>query len=244
MNNLLESGAPKNTTLDWYPGDTLIKFNRNNKYRPSELEKLGWKNNSILYQFDQYGFRNHNPFDQQYYNLALGCSHTFGIGVNEQDIWYNTIKQYLDEPFYNAAIAGGSIGGCYRSLQGLLNEGLQVKRVFMLTPSGVRHEHYDDDENVWKITARASLNSRSSVLMYLNNHYLKNYYNTHLMSIKYICKENNIELIDISTEGNELDGAIHKSHKGRDLEHPGVDTHKFIGEIFYDKYCKRYRSST
>ena len=40
--------------------------------------------------------------------LAVGCSHTEGIGLFYEDIWHQKLAQKLDMPVYSAGIGGGS----------------------------------------------------------------------------------------------------------------------------------------
>ena len=243
LQNILEC---TNTTLDWCPSDSEEEFDRNFKVNRIQLEQLNWTKTNVKYSIDSFSFRNSEAVDfTKEYNIVLGCSHSFGIGVNENDIWFNHLKPYFDEPFYNAAIAGGSISGCYRSLQGFLDLGLKIKRVFMLTPDRGRHEYFDAKDNKWKVMAWWSGHKSLITNICLNENYLNNFYQTNMMSINYICDKNNIELTDIATDkGDDVDHAICQSRKARDLIHPGVDTHEFIGKKFYGEYCKRYRSST
>lgn len=242
MKTFFQNGCPKNTTLKWWPADTEERFNLHLKTQKSLLNRLRWNKESITYTFDQYGFRNsENINTSNVYNLVLGCSHTFGVGVNESDVWYNVLKRKFDEPFYNAAIAGGSIGGCYRSLTGLINNGLKVKRIFMLTPGRDRNEFFNTTEQKWQTAAHWSVLDKPILKLYLEENSLENFYQTNLLAIKHICKENNIELIDIPTDDdNQIDYAISKCCKARDLSHPGITTQLFLGKKFYEEYCKRY----
>jgi hypothetical protein len=235
-----------NTVLDWCPSDTEEEFDRNVKDNSEQLEELKWTKHNVTYSLDSFAFRNSEAVDfKKEYNIVLGCSHSFGIGVNENDIWFNHLKPHFDEPFYNASVPGGSIGGCYRSLHGFLDLGLKIKRVFMFTPDRSRHEYFNDKDNKWKVMAWWTGEKPSITKVCLNENYLTNFYQTNLMSIKYICDKNNIELTDMASDaGNDIDVAINESRKARDLMHPGVDTHKFIGKKFYEEYCRRYHSST
>jgi hypothetical protein len=171
--------------------------------------------------------------------LALGCSNTFGLGVNEKDVWYNYLKKHFSEPFYNAGIPGGSLGVCYRSLIGLLNEGMKVKRIFMFTPSKERYEVYNTAESMWVTVAWWTDHPNNTKKYLLNDESLDKFRQVHMLAIKHICYENNIEIVDLDVEdSNEV--AICRS--ARDLIHPGIETHKLIGKMFYREYNKRYNS--
>lgn len=244
----LENGLPTNTTLTWWPGDTEALYDHNLKTNYKKLKKTGWTKDNISYEFDNYGFRNKENFNTStYYNLVLGCSHTFGVGVNETDIWYNVLKEKFSEPFYNAAIAGAGIASCYRSLDGLLSIGMKVKRVFILIPSIYRNEIYNDSDKTncrWDPISAHSRHLVTPILkVKLHKNELFKVYRTSLLAIKYLCQENNIELVDMPAD-NLSDQPIFEMKDARDLEHPGIIAHKLIGEIFYDEYCNRYGSQS
>lgn len=239
MSAIFNNTVPKNAELDWLPSDSRENFKKNLKSRPELLKELGWTEKSIKYKTDRYGFRNDADFNNDYYNLALGCSNTFGIGVNEKDIWYNYLKKHFPEPFFNAGIPGGSLGGCYRSLVGLLEEGMKIKRIFMFTPSRERYEVFDPSESVWRPVAWWTDQPDNVKKYLLNDESLEKFRQVHMLAIKQICSENNIELVDVDLEHNY---EVCNCRKGRDLTHPGVKTHILIGKIFYNEYNKRYNS--
>ena len=67
----------------------------------------------INYEYDNYGFR--NPQMQEFYYthkpIALGCSITFGIGVDHKDTWHELIERH-----YNLGQNAGTLETCYRLL--------------------------------------------------------------------------------------------------------------------------------
>jgi hypothetical protein len=239
MNTNFNNKLPTNFESDWLPSDSRENFKKNLKLNPELLKKLGWTGKNIMYKTDKYGFRNDADFSDDYYNLALGCSNTFGIGVNEQDVWYNHLKKHFSEPFYNAGIPGGSLGGCYRSLTGLLNEGMKVKRIFMFIPSKERYEVYNTVESIWTPVAWWTDHSNNIKKYLLNDESLDKFRQVHMLAIKHICYENNIEIVDLDFEDNY---EVCNCKSARDLSHPGIETHKLIGKMFYDEYSKRYNS--
>lgn len=244
MKQLFRNGVPKNKVLKWFPSDTFKLFKKNLSSHKEQLDTLGWHKDSIVYKLDKFGFRNDNALDlSKQYNLVLGCSHTFGIGVPNQCSWYNVLKEKFDEPFYNAAVPGGSIGSCTRSLIGLLDKGMQIKRVFVLLPDRTRFETFDGTD--WTVISWWTGHSKEIINTCTNDNTLDLFHEVNKLAIQGICDRNDIELVDIPVDNrDELDMMINDDKKARDLMHPGVDAHKWIGERFYDEYCQRYRSST
>lgn len=247
-NLLLRNRSPKNKLLKWWPGDTKEKFMENTKYHFPLLKHNHWDAHSIDYQFDAYGFRNDQSFDKvQKYNLVLGCSHSFGIGVRNKDIWFNYLKPHFKEPFYNGSVAGCSPSTCLRTLKGLMQEGMKIKRVFLFIPDRSRTEIYNPDSrwNAWDTVAWWTNHDKNLIKYLLDENYLQYQYETILDSLESICQKNKIQYVFHPTDGqDEIDMMISNDRRGRDLEHPGIDAHKQIGEFFYDEYCRRYRSST
>jgi len=110
----------------FFPNDTVDWFMYNDKERPEELERLGWDGWSIDYTINSYGFR--DDFDPKKATaIALGDSHTFGIGVKKEQRWSNL----LDCSVVNLGIPGASKDHMYRVLKVWI-ETVRPKFVFML----------------------------------------------------------------------------------------------------------------
>lgn len=246
MNHLLKNRIPINRFTRWFPSDTKDLWRKNSNKYTEKIKELGWTEDSIDYEFDQYGFRNNLNFDrEQEYNLVLGCSHSFGIGVRNEHVWYNYLKPKFSEPFYNAAIPGGSIGGCVRSLIGLQQEGLKVKRVFALLPDRTRYDVFCEATEDWEVVSWWTGHPKDLSQWVLAEKSLSMFYNVNHLALKQLCHQNNIELTDIPVDaGDEVDMRICNDKKARDLMHPGIETQKWLGKKFYDEYSKRYGSST
>ena len=66
-------------TTRWVPSD----IRRNFEDRKELAEKLGWTDNNIKYRFNHWGYRHQGEFVENSNALvALGCSLTFGVGIN------------------------------------------------------------------------------------------------------------------------------------------------------------------
>lgn len=227
----------KKITIKWLPPDSEEKFDSNLKTNSSALFEGRWTKDSIVYNLDEFGFRNSFQYNKNTnYNLVLGCSFTFGIGLRDRDIWFNYLKKSFSEPFYNGAIPGSSIGGCYRSLVGLMKNELKVKRVFMLTPAKQRTEIFNEEQNYWETVAWWTDQHKKFKKYIINDVYNSHFFNVHLDAIENVCNKNQIEFTAI-----HVDDCIDtvRFDYARDLEHPGFLTHRKIGKIFYDEYCKR-----
>lgn len=243
LKNYIFDKQTLNSISSWIPSDTQERFKKNLKKYPKKIKDLGWTEDNIHYRFDKFGFRNDDNFRKnQVYNLVLGCSHTFGIGVRSEHIWFNYLKTKFVEPFYNASIPGGSIGGCVRSLIGLQQEGLNIKRVFILIPDRTRNEVFREDLDKWETVSWWTDHPKDLTGHLLAENTLRMFHQTNHLAIKQLCYQSNIELVDILVDNeDDVDQKIHNDGKARDLEHMGIDAHNWLGEKFYNEYCKRYQ---
>lgn len=76
--------------------------------------------NSHGYRDDEFKWLNPNGNDP--YSIAIGCSHTWGIGVNKEDVWVGHFKKIFQYPhkIWNMGIPSGSNDKIYRTLHNLI----------------------------------------------------------------------------------------------------------------------------
>lgn len=83
--------------------DDIIKY----VYIP---EKMGGTENFVSYQLDDYGLRNpHNLKHSQVNLITLGCSQTWGFGLEVQHTWVTNLANLLNVTHINLAFPGSSI---------------------------------------------------------------------------------------------------------------------------------------
>jgi hypothetical protein len=71
-----------------------------------------WKHKNISYDLNEYHFRtnhNFNALKDNEFILATGCSHTFGLGIDESSRWSNQLEKQLNIPVVNLGVAGSDI---------------------------------------------------------------------------------------------------------------------------------------
>ncbi len=98
----------------WYGSDTEELFKQNMSARKTKkiLTDLEWDNESITYRPNDMGFRMDNSFKSIIpgsCDFYLGCSITFGIGLNLEDTWAWKMSQRLDRTMVNLSAPGGSM---------------------------------------------------------------------------------------------------------------------------------------
>jgi len=123
-------------TTNWCPSDTRDNWN-NREYL---AQKLGWTDNNVRYRFNEYGYRHQGPFVENRNALvALGCSITFGIGVNYEQTWPYYVAKELGLDCVNLAQPGTGINASYRAAKMWLPV-IKPKVVMFYVPSHHRRE--------------------------------------------------------------------------------------------------------
>lgn len=227
--NYISSLLPSPGKRSWIPNDTEELF----KQQEEAARKLGWTEHSITYNIDEYGFRNNSiPNKSDTYDLFLGCSFTFGIGVNKS--WVDFVQQHTGNPSYNAGRPGGGIDTCYRHLVFLLKQGYKFDNVFMLSPDPGRVEFWDRTEEKWMTVAWWTHYKRSIIKAFTDEYYTRYNYEKSIDAIKGICYEKELTLHHFPHF--EFDELINNDEKGRDLQHPSEAAHYQIAKNFIKLY--------
>lgn len=158
-NSIFDSdiSKPSDTTnrtrsLRWIPMDTEDNFNR--------LVQEGFPNkfniDSFRYETNNHGFRcdNFDNLDLTKKSIIyLGCSHTFGIGSPEEDIWCSILHKSLQEyhntefNFINLGIGGGNIDDYLRFMPYIkkfnpymvISSTPPINRMILPTADGIRY---------------------------------------------------------------------------------------------------------
>ena len=182
--------------------------------------------NTIEYVLNSYWHREQelSNFDSNY-SLAVGCSHTFGIGVNKPWPSYFTNT-------YNAGIPGATI---YDMIDVAIDiyDIKPFKNLMMFVPHGERMIVYDNKKQV-------ALMPYSDVYEAYKNIDIntKMYYNKRSTEfLKLWCKSNNISLSMINMNSIKFLKTYKKLivDKAADSLHYGENTHKNFAGLFYAK---------
>lgn len=232
--------------LSWYPCDTeeLFDSNWNNPKTRKILIDNNWTKDSITYKSNDFGFRmpkNISEIEIGRCDFYLGCSHTFGIGLNLEDTWGWKLSQKRGLDFVNLGYPGGSIESQYRMLRSWAKF-LQPKRAFTLGTYPGRREilRYDGvAERVGRWIKDGPLHIVFDRLCN-DNEMLISTLRT-IDAMKAVCLENNIELysIDDKFRYDILPFNVNEKEKiARDLIHYGPQWHSRIADI-PDSYWER-----
>ena len=150
--------------------------------------------------------------------IAVGCSCTYGTGVDTHETWPAQLELSTGLPVYNFGVPGGSLDTCYRVLDTFL-PAIQSRYVFVQKPSINRRElihfgeymqigHWSKQFTELLDPLEIELNERRQ-LHAIDN--ITNRYNSKLV------------IIDFDSDGYT---------KGTDNSHPGPDWHKALSNKF------------
>ena len=152
--------------------------------------------------------------------IALGCSYTYGFGVNHEEAWPYQLEQLLNVEVYNFGVSGGAYDTFVRLAEYWVKK-LQPKYVFLALIFPERYEIYHQDE--WRHVLANQPNSPETLFEECNlyTNFIKN---TRAMS----SITRNTKLIVESD-------FQHSDRAASDNMHPGPEWHNDVANLFYDK---------
>lgn len=234
--------------LDWLPSETKENFEKN-LTNPKYSKQLSYYvNNPIKYRHNSLGFRGDEVDFSIPFDMYLGCSFTYGVGLHEKHIWpYLVAKEINYQNYINTGMPGTGIEIWFSNFKTLLNRG-QVRKLFAFIPIHPRievpfeeFEHsltampanintqglkYPDKKNIF----RYYLVNQLSDMDYTIDKYLQTVY-----AIKYLCEVNNIEFYGYNLYTHYLIHPTKESIIARDIHHPGKSFHEYLSKIFIAK---------
>jgi len=133
-----------NGTFDFYPSDTKKLFETNKKnFGPS------WEfyNKPIFYVCNEFGFREQklNTIDWTNSTVCFGCSHTFGIGVPDNETWVRKLQKKTSTPCVNLGIPGGSFEAIFHNIVWLNYHNITPKNLIVQIPDPSRNYYVETE---------------------------------------------------------------------------------------------------
>ena len=218
------------TTVAWYPADTKSNF----LSTPNEHQDSWNQKSKIAYKINEYGFRSDTfPEEEMRDSITfLGCSLTFGIGIQEELSWPALVSEHFNLKKINLGIPAGSLDSAFR----VYNEWQPVhksKITCVLRPPGQRMELYS--KNNWVNVGHWSLNTLSWIpvtlaIGLLDSTFTTANYARNTAAIKYIAQETESSVVML-TPDNAL-FLNYKDEMGRDGQHPGMVWHRQVADEF------------
>jgi hypothetical protein len=223
----------------WYPSDSEELFNKNLKENYDLLKKYGWLETSITYNLNKYGFRS-DDFQSPVNALFFGCSFTFGIGLQDQDVWVNLLKNKLGISGCNLGVPGGSMDTAFR-LAYYWIKNLKPKYFFLLAPSKYRREYFIQNKFTRSMVPNREIINESyekPLLEVYNNEITSDHssdinFNKNLFGITYLCEKYNSKLFVVKSE---IINFKDFDRSARDLIHCGLDFQTEIVNLFLKEF--------
>lgn len=192
-----------------------------------------WAENQVSYYINSDGFRTYefNQFlDKKIpVSVALGCSHTLGLGIPIEWRWSNIIERQTNIPMLNFGLCGANgdtVARIFTNIGGLFD----IKNVFILWPMQERFETYNGediyDKGPWNVTDGElwTIDSYNSEQRYFKNSLI----------VKLVGRYYNIENIVDEKFLNYRD-AWENLPKARDRRHGGLEFNELIAQKMLDK---------
>ena len=221
------------------PGDTEERWNYNLKNSKDKLQKAGWLDRNFSYLTDSLGFRNNNDYSPDHaYNLFLGCSHTFGIGLPIEDVWVSHVSKNFETPAYNVGVPGNGTDTAFRILLALSKK-IKLKNVFLLMPDPGRMEFYN--QNIKTFDIITPWNNETLLKYFSHPIQLYIHQEKNLLAMENICRNNNASFTSLSV-ADLADMSLDSN--ARDLSHFGTTSHLKIAERFMESHDRKSKLST
>lgn len=221
---------PHSQTVYWTGSDNEEAFKRN--------KPAGYTPTSITYTYNRYGYR--TP-DFELNNgkrniLCLGCSHTEGVGLNEQYTWPSVMKTYFSEKnVYNLGVGGTSGDFAVRLLYNIVNM-FDPEVVFLLWPPANRIELITNRSGIQTLSVSTIQHPDQMDFLddaFCYNYYQKNLVMLELMQVKYRIKVVTLTQDEILTAPGFV--AAGKDRPARD-GHYSAGQHQIIASTFFNKF--------
>lgn len=131
---------------EFYGTDNKEDFDINIKRLPQDWR---YRNETIQYRFNGSGLRMNKELAEvnESYLIGFGCSHTLGVGINEEDTWVHLLANNMSLDYINAGVSGGSAKLCAINFFNLLATNRPLPRAVVFAwPSSVRYCLYAEDQ--------------------------------------------------------------------------------------------------
>jgi len=170
------------------------------------------------YDLNDYGYRASHDYSDilQYENkiICIGCSFTFGIGLEEEQTWPYKLSKIMNTSFLNLGFPGGSIRYALWQLYNVMDK-IPYKHIFLLNPPLGRTLNLSDSE----------FTCESGIMGYNESHF------EHFL-IKQLSEHKNIHFLEHSHFGERGNSKFELGY-AKDNSHYGERYQTEIANEFY-----------
>ena len=123
----------------WIPSDTPVRYEQ----LKDKVQKFGYTADNVTYEINNHGFRHPDVFVENTNSIVfLGCSITFGIGVNYEETFAYKVAEHFSMDCINLGQPGSAINACYRHAKVWLPI-IKPAMVVLLYPNPSRRELWE-----------------------------------------------------------------------------------------------------
>jgi len=227
-------------TNTWCSTDNQAKFDINCEKDVSF--KMYWTSdeNQFGYHINRYGYRV-SPKEETWTKdqdniMFVGCSHTFGIGVDWKDTFVAKIGEHLNTNIMNLGSPGGSLDLSYR-LASLWVPYIKPKKLFLYTPPWPRIElivNRDNDYTTFYALSHRNLDRHpewSHLETLFTGENLMFNMDKNIKAIEKVAEENDVDFYCVH-HVDHMDQTAGGNRLGRDNGHGGKAWHDKVAEHF------------
>ena len=225
--------------LHFIPTDTKELWEKNMSVPAHKkyFTEQGWdREDAFTYHINRYGFR--GQWSNSPDVLALGCSHTFGIGLPEEDVWCSIVKRELGFKLNNLGLPGTGLDGVFRVAQYYFKTHKPQYAFLLLPPSGRMEvlNRYPIPPSQVNINGVSENDLEPFATHWFQNpENAENYDQRNLYAIERLCQLHNVKLYTL--DWSELKFPMRGRIRGaRDLSHFSQPGHQHVAELFIDMF--------
>ena len=234
---------PSNREQPWTATDTEELFDQhwNNTATRERLIACGWTKTNIRYRSNDRGFRTPVDFKDLIPgagNFYLGCSITFGIGLNVEDTWAWKLNQRIGGDFINLAWPGTGIETQYRMLKSWAAR-LRPRRAYTIGAFSGRRELLGDAGKIRRFGPWTTGEDLGLYRSLSEDDEIRISFIRAIDAMRAVCTDNGIELYAPMANSMEtLRRSEKRNFLARDLLHWGPSWHGRIAG-FSDDWWER-----
>ena len=216
--------------LNECPGN-FIWDGSDNKYQYKTNKKIHGNvapiSNNITYTLNSYGYRcpEFNKIDWPNSIITLGCSNTFGVGVDNTETYSNYLQESLNIPVINLGQGGTDLWYQIYNAKEIMK--LNVRGVILQVPSEERFTVFGENRKTLSFGSWNIEKYKQIVDIWGSQHNLKMWHSFGFDYIQKILGNKLLYNFSFSRTDNPIE-KIDFIDQARDNMHPGPRTHQLV----------------
>lgn len=228
-----------NREINWSGFDNEKQFIKNKKSKKWKETIQYYEKNPFKYKINNFGFRGNDFNKGDKVNIYLGCSITFGTGIDYKDLWVKQLNDKIDKDIkiVNLAQGGCGIENQFRHFYNW-KDYFDIQNIFHFQPLYAREDFISDTDVISHSSTTPIDESKVSLGFQLDYfasdvHLLRKYV-TNLLAIQNLANQKQIPYYFLHDIGSYKSEEI--PQYARDLSHPSKHWNKKLSLLFFEKY--------